>query len=154
MPVTITGSSEASQRLGEQAARIAAPREFLDAEAAALQAILRAAMASGDSPSGGRWPARVTASRDVRTGRARPRQPARGAVGVRTGRLLAGQTVDAMPQGLRAHNDVPYAVFINAGTRKMRARRIMPTRGGGGPVGEWLAGFGDRLARFITTGRA
>lgn len=154
MPITQTGSSELAAMLDQQARRVRDPRAFLESERAALQGILDGSFAADRSPDGEPWAPRVNASRDARTGRSRPRHDGRPGRQLleRTGRLLRSEVVRVGRSGIEAFNEAPYAGFVQRGTRSMRARGILPTSDGGGAAGAWLAGFGDRLARFITTG--
>ncbi len=153
MPVTSTGSRELSATLAAHEARIRNPAAFLAMEATALERVLSASWDSSASPEGERWAPRVTASRDVRTGRSRPRRDHRlGRMLERTGLLRASETVRVVGLSIIAGNDAPYARFVDRGTRFMRARRIMADGTERGPAGVWLAGFADRLARFVTSG--
>jgi len=155
MGVQVTGGDELAATLAQHAARVRDPAAFLAGEAETLEELLQASWQTEQSPDGEAWSPRVLASRDARTGRARARRDSRaGRLLDRTGLLRASEFVRVMGQSLIVENGAPYAAFLQRGTRWMRARKVVPTAEGGGPVGDWLHGLARRLERFVTTGRA
>jgi len=152
MGVRVTGERELEQKLADQARRMRDPGPVLEQLARELRAILLEAWASARAPDGSAWAPRVLASRDVNTGRARPRRDTRGRLLERTGLLERSERVGVSGRSIVVENDAPYAKFVNFGTRFMRVRKIVPAPGDRGPAGDWLARLPDRIARYIAEG--
>ena len=78
---------------------------------------------------------------------------ARAGAPVRTGELAGSLSIDVTPQGGELAAAAPYAVFVDRGTRYVRARRFM-ARGAAAmdratepTFGRWLAGAVDQAAK-------
>lgn len=137
---------EAHDELRALAGELRRPGKHMRLAAGAARAVIAGALAGRRSPDGTPWDPRQAMTR--KGGRLYRRSAPRS-----TGRLAASVSVEATEAELVIRAPVPYAGFVQEGTRRMPARPFLPIDAEGRPMEQGEGGqFWERFEEALADG--